>query len=213
LEPLRAIPVIGTPLADLIEPDLRVLVNLGYGDPTIGWSDDGFANEPTPFGLFPAVNPLTVANLLVAGLEQGVQDFVADVSPGGVMWQELASLKLPKPGPAPELPTPDGIISALQTATTDIAYNISNASAAIYAAALPTADIVNALATMLPAYAINLFLGGIQQALDGDVINGLVNAIGLPIAATAGLVTTASLIEVLVLLQAAQGFAGEETDV
>ena len=30
LEPIRAIPVVGTPLADLLQPDLRVLVNLGY---------------------------------------------------------------------------------------------------------------------------------------------------------------------------------------
>ena len=36
LDPLRAIPVVGTPLADLLQPDLRVLVNLGYGDPNFG---------------------------------------------------------------------------------------------------------------------------------------------------------------------------------
>jgi hypothetical protein len=66
---------------------------------------------------------------------------------------------------------------------------------------------------MLPAYGINLFLGGIQQALSGDVINGLVNAIGLPIAADAGLITTAGLIEVLVLLQAVEGFFGQQTDI
>lgn len=78
---------------------------------------------------------------------------------------------------------------------------------------LPTVDIANAIVTMLPAYGINLFLGGIQQALSGDVITGLVNAIGLPIAATSGLVTTAALIEALVLLQAVQGFLGQETNV
>jgi hypothetical protein len=130
------------------------------------------------------------------------------------MWQELAALALPKPGPLtpPALPTPASIISTLQTVTTDIAYNISNSAAALYAAVLPTADIVNAIVTMLPAYGINLFLSGIQQALSGDVINGLVNAIGLPIAAAAGLVTTASLIEVLVLIQAVQGFLGQETN-
>ncbi len=38
LEPLRAIPVIGNPLANLIQPDLKVIVNLGYGDPNYGYS-------------------------------------------------------------------------------------------------------------------------------------------------------------------------------
>ena len=213
LQPLRLIPVIGNPIADLLQPALKVIVNLGYGDPNYGYSTNGFANQQTTFGIIPDVNWGEVANLFFAGIQQGVQDFVADVSPGGVMWQELAGLQLPKPGPAPALPTPTGVISVLQTVTTDIAYNISNASAALYAAALPTADIVNAIVTMLPAYGINLFLGGIAQALSGDVINGLVNAIGLPIAAAAGLVTTASLIEVLVLIQAVQGFLGQETNV
>jgi hypothetical protein len=34
LEPLRFIPVIGNPLADLLQPDLSVLVDLGYGSTT-----------------------------------------------------------------------------------------------------------------------------------------------------------------------------------
>nr|WP_255525340.1 PE-PPE domain-containing protein [Mycolicibacterium sp. BK634] len=213
LEPLRLIPVIGNPIADLLQPALKVIVNLGYGDPQYGWSNEGFANQQTTFGILPDVNWGSVVQQFLAGIEQGVQDFVTDVSPGGIMWQELAALKLPTPGPAPVLPTPTGIISTLQTLTTDIAYNISNSTAALYAAVLPTVDIVNAIVTMLPAYGINLFLGGIAQALSGDVINGLVNAIGLPIAAAAGLVTTAGLIEVLVLIQAAQGFLGQETNV
>jgi len=213
LEPLRLLPVIGAPIADLLQPALKVLVNLGYGDPQFGWSNEGFANQQTTFGLLPDVNWGQVASLFFAGVGQGLQAFAADVSPGGVMWQELAALKPPTPGPAPVLPTPTGVISSLQTLTTDIAYNISNSSAALYAALLPTADIVNAIVTMLPAYGITLFLSGIQQALSGDVINGLVNAIGLPIAAATGLVTTAGLIEVLVLIQAAQGFFGQETDV
>jgi hypothetical protein len=215
LQPLRLIPVIGNPIADLLQPALKVIVNLGYGDPNYGYSTDGFANQQTTFGIIPDVNWGEVATLFFAGIQQGVQDFVADVSPGGVMWQELAALTLPKPGPLTPLvlPAPASIISALQTVTTDIAYNISNSTAALYAAVLPTVDIVNAIVTMLPAYGINLFLGGIQQALSGDVINGLVNAIGLPIAAAAGLITTASLIEVLVLLQAVEGFFGQQTDV
>ncbi|WP_168214963.1 PE-PPE domain-containing protein [Mycolicibacterium sp. ELW1] len=213
LEPLRLLPVIGTPIADLLQPALKVIVNLGYGDPQYGWSTNGFANQPTTFGFLPDVNWAEVANLFLAGVAQGVSDFVTDVSPGGVMWQELAALKLPTPGAISPPPTPTSVIAALQTVITDAALFISNAAASVYAALLPTADIINAVVTMLPAYDVTLFLGGIAQALSGDVINGLVNAIGLPLAANVGLVTTASLIEVLVLIQAVQGVLGQQTDV
>ncbi|KDE99092.1 hypothetical protein Y900_009055 [Mycolicibacterium aromaticivorans JS19b1 = JCM 16368] len=213
LEPLRLIPVIGNPIADLLQPALKVIVNLGYGNPNYGWSTDGYANVQSTFGFIPDVNWGQVAQLFAAGVAQGISDFVADISPGGIMWQELAALHLPKPVPAPVFPAPTGVISALQTVISDVAYTISSSSAALYAAALPTADIVNAIGTMLPAYDANLFLGGIQQALSGDVITGLVNAVGLPLAATVGLGTTAALIEVLVLLQAVEGFFGQETNV
>lgn len=52
LEPLRLIPGIGNPLADLLQPDLTMLVNLGYGDPHYGYSTAP-ADVQTYFGLFP----------------------------------------------------------------------------------------------------------------------------------------------------------------
>lgn len=211
LEPLRLIPAIGTPLADLLQPALKVIVNLGYGDPKYGWSNEGYANVATPFGFLPDVDWGEVVDLFFAGVQQGINDFVADISPGGVMWQDLASLEFPTPGPVPS--TPAGIITALQTVTTNTAYAISNAAASLYAALLPTADIVNALVTMLPAYDFVLALDGIQQAISGDVINGLINVIGLPLAADVGLGTTAGLIELLVVLQAVEGVFGAQTDV
>jgi hypothetical protein len=67
LEPLRSLPVVGNPLADLIQPDLRVIVELGY-DRT------GYANIPTPAGLFPNINPLGVVDDLSHGALQGVHD-------------------------------------------------------------------------------------------------------------------------------------------
>jgi PE-PPE domain len=82
LEPLRAIPGVGTPLADLLEPDVRVLVNLGYGSPDQGWST-GPPNVPTPFGLFPPVNPGTVLSDLVTGTQQGIGAFVSDIGAEG----------------------------------------------------------------------------------------------------------------------------------
>ena len=58
---------------------------------------------------------------------------------------------------------------------------------------------------MLPAYGIDLFLDGIQQVLSGDIISGLLNAVGLPWAAGVGLVTTSVLIEFLVIANAITG--------
>ena len=210
LEPLRLIPLIGNPLADLVQPALKVLVNLGYGDPNYGWSNVGDANVETPFGFLPKVNVGEVLQLLVQGVAQGVGDFVTDFSPGGSFWQELHSIKLPSFGPV-NLPTsPGGILTAIQNVTTAVAEAISNAAASLYAAALPTADVVNAIVTMLPAYDVTLFIDGIQQAIKGDPIAGLINSIGRPLAADVGLTTTAGLIEVLVLLQAVAGVFGVE---
>src|SRR5258705_7062484 len=47
LDPVRAIPFIGNPIADLVQPDLTVLVDLGYGSTPQGWST-GRRNAPTP---------------------------------------------------------------------------------------------------------------------------------------------------------------------
>jgi PPE-repeat protein len=72
LDPLRAIPLVGNPLADLVQPDLRVLVELGY-DRT------AYQDVPTAFGLFPHIDPATVAAELQQGAVQGVTDALADV--------------------------------------------------------------------------------------------------------------------------------------
>jgi PPE-repeat protein len=72
LDPLRAIPLVGNPLADLVQPDLRVLVELGYD--RVAYQD-----LPTPFGLFPNIDPATVAGELQQGAVQGVNNALADV--------------------------------------------------------------------------------------------------------------------------------------
>lgn len=72
LDPLRAIPLVGNPLADLVQPDLRVLVELGY-DRT------AYQDVPTAFGLFPHIDPATVGAELQQGAVQGITDALADV--------------------------------------------------------------------------------------------------------------------------------------
>jgi hypothetical protein len=71
LEPLYESGV-GAPLADLMEPDLRYIVDLGYGT--------GPANVPTPAGLFPNVDPTTVLTNLEADTVEGVSKALGDLT-------------------------------------------------------------------------------------------------------------------------------------
>ncbi|MGA7055633.1 MAG: PE-PPE domain-containing protein, partial [Mycobacterium sp.] len=215
LEPLRAIPVIGNPLADLLQPDLTTLVNIGYGSTTQGWST-GPANVPTPFGVIPPVTPGQVISALATGTPQGFGAFMNDVNAEAPVIANNFSLSgltsmagtgaadvsaLTSTLSAASL-SPDSIIEAIQAATTNVANGISGTAATLYAALLPTADIVNAVVTVIPAYDVNLFLSGIQQAIDGNVLGGLQYALVAPVAADAGLLTTAGGFELLVALSA-----------
>jgi hypothetical protein len=98
--------------------------------------------------------------------------------------------------------SPDSIIGEIQGAVTNVANGISNTAAKLYAIALPTADIVNAVVTVLPAYDINLFLSGIQQALDGNALGGLQYALVAPLAADTALLTMAGGFELLAVVSA-----------
>lgn len=68
LQPIRDIPYAGPPIADIFQPDLRVLVDLGYGDFGPGLN---YANIPTPAGLLDIPNPFTVIPDLALGAVQG----------------------------------------------------------------------------------------------------------------------------------------------
>jgi PE-PPE domain/PE family len=68
LEPIRSIPYAGPPIADIFQPDLRVLVDLGYADYGPGAN---YANIPTPAGLLDIPNPFTVIPDLALGAVQG----------------------------------------------------------------------------------------------------------------------------------------------
>lgn len=58
------------PLLNVIQPPLRVLVDLGYGD--VGGPHTEYANLPTPASLFPLIDPVTVGTYLIKGAAQGV---------------------------------------------------------------------------------------------------------------------------------------------
>jgi PE-PPE domain/PE family len=68
LDPIRDIPYAGPPIADIFQPDLRVLVDLGYSDYGPGGS---YANVSTPAGFLSVMNPFTVATDLAKGAVLG----------------------------------------------------------------------------------------------------------------------------------------------
>jgi hypothetical protein len=209
LDPVRAIPVIGNPIADLLQPDLTTIVNLGYGSPSQGWST-GYANVPTQFGLFPHVSQALIAQDLISGAHQGAATFMSDIhaEASGMSLSSLSHSLMSMAGTgvadlsALASLSPDRIIETIQAATTNIANEISSTAANLYAVALPTADIVNAVVTVLPAYDVNLFLSGIQQAIDGNLVGGLQYALVAPLAADTGLLTLAGGFEYEVLMGA-----------
>jgi len=104
LDPVRSLPYVGTPLADLLQPDLTVLANLGY-------NPNAYADVATPAQLLPGFAPLgelltlaqpqlnalgvflppypdipspnfsltTIGSQLVLGAQQGVTDALVDI--------------------------------------------------------------------------------------------------------------------------------------
>jgi hypothetical protein len=177
-----------TQLQELLGPDLTYLINLGYGDGSLGYSDTA-ANVDTPFGLFPDVSLSTVLSTLVTDTEQGFENLMSGTDPYSAAVDTTASS-------ATSLPD---VISALEAdaadpaATfTDLVNAISTSASALYSILLPTADIINALVTSLPSYDTSIFVDSLSS---GD----LTDALGLPIAATTGISTLAGGFEIDVL--------------
>jgi PE-PPE domain/PE family len=212
LTPLRALPVIGNPLADLVQPDLKALINWGYGDPNFGWSTSP-ADMQTPYGFLPPLRATeALGPLLVSGTQQGISAFIGDLStlqpPSAMSVSSLTSgltalgstggtLALPTAATLPQTIT--GILTGIESANTNIAGTVTTDISTAYAVALPTADIGTALLVTLPSYDVNLFLNGVMQAVNGDPVGGLVNAFGLPLAADVGLTTLAGGFELITL--------------
>ena len=195
LLPLRAIPIIGNPLADLVQPDLKILVNLGYGDPHYGYST-GYADVPTGFGLFPSINPISLAGDLIAGAGEGVGAFVGDII-GGVasLAGSAQAVGALASGAAPALTMP---ALAMPTAASAMASAQQAASVAV-PMLTPMVDLAATAFISVPQYDLELFADGMRQLFTGDPM-GLINAIGNPIAATVGLETFLSLYAVSTFL-------------
>lgn len=186
LRPLELIPGIGKPLADLLNPDLEQLINLGYDNPANDGWDVGQANVPTTFGLFPSLTQvMTAVGNMGPATEQGVRAFINDL-------QHPASTAVD----AVAAGGPSGMPSL-----TDVVNALTSAFSSSYATLLPTADIVTSLGVNMPAYDASLFAQ--------NLFTNPIDAIGLPIAADTGLVTLAIGIEFMTIEQAVQSVAGD----
>jgi hypothetical protein len=167
-------------LQDLLGPDLTYLINLGYGDGSLGYSVDADspADVATPFGLFPDVSLSTVLSTLVTDTGDGITALENDPT----AWTTLLDPGL-SGQTLTELLSALGADAANPAATfTDLVNAISSAASAAYSTLLPLADIGNALLTSLPAYDLSLFTTNLSN---GD----LLDALGLPIAADTGMGT------------------------
>ena len=84
LDGLRIVPGVGPAMADLIQPDLRVLVDLGYN-----WSGDADVSTPADWQM-PDINWDTVSAELALGAQQGMT--AAEVDLGMLPTSDLPNL-------------------------------------------------------------------------------------------------------------------------
>lgn len=78
LQPIRDIPYAGPVIADLFQPTLRVMVDLGY--------NYGYADLPTPAGLINIPNPINVAYYLGQGLLQTPYGAAVEIGVQAGLW-------------------------------------------------------------------------------------------------------------------------------
>ncbi|KUI44985.1 hypothetical protein AU197_12035 [Mycobacterium sp. IS-1590] len=72
VRPLHSIPFIGKPIADLLEPALRVIIEETGYDRNIPFG------QYSPIGLIPFFNPITLVLKLIPAIFQGINNFLAN---------------------------------------------------------------------------------------------------------------------------------------
>jgi hypothetical protein len=198
LDPLPAIPGVGTALADLLQPVLKPLVNLGYGDTDFGWSQ-GPANVPTEFGLFPDADMVFKAfDEMAEGIPKGIQAALQDVGTSDLSMSDLSSMLAPDSAEATSAADPVSGFTNVVNTLTDV---VSTA----YAALLPTADVITGVTVTIPAYDASLFLDGIK---DGD----LLSAVAQPLASDNYLFSLAAGFELFSLINTVETITADLSD-
>ncbi|TXI57883.1 PE-PPE domain-containing protein [Mycolicibacter arupensis] len=175
LAPLQLLPYIGNPLVDLLEPALRVLVNLGYGSIEHGWSP-GFADVPTGVGLLPDLAVLQqVPEALVEAVHKGITDSLDTL-------MDPSNYAYTVPEWAEQLMSLGGVLDGGETSagvtvptTWDDLFGTFPPHTGY-----PPLDMLSAVLFNLPQYNYDIFTA---ELADGN----LLDAIGVPLAADIGL--------------------------
>jgi PE-PPE domain len=184
LEPLQLIPFIGNPLADLLNPDLSVLVNLGYGnvdDNYLGGWSQGDADVATPLGFLPDSSVLEqVPQALANGLQQGITDAIKDLTdPSNYVyslpsWADELGTALENVIPGTDL----SVLSIVPTTLQDLFDTFPPHTG------FPPLDVATALFVTLPEIDYNVFT---TELAAGNPVD----AIGIPLAADLGILPLA----------------------
>lgn len=157
LFPLRLLPIVGEPLADLLNPVLTQIVNLGYDNPNNDGWDERTANVPTGFGIFPSWDQVMAAlNNLGPAAEQGFNAFTHDIN--DLMSNPSALLA----GFADS-----GTAADLFSSPLDFVNTLTGAFAQLYALLLPAADSLTTLAITVPVQLLNILLDNLSDPLTG----------------------------------------------
>lgn len=171
----------GKPIADLLEPVLTVISNLGYGtDPTIGWPTLP-ADMPTTLQPYPTLTSEefdTILGALWDATKQGVNDFFYALShpeedAGGGL---LASL----------LGGGSDEVSSGPQSLAEIADGVSSLISHVSALSMPISDIFNALTVALPAHSLTVFMNSLEEGKDFGEALSLTSAFATGLQALAG---------------------------
>jgi hypothetical protein len=180
LDPLLFFGSGGKALYDLLEPDMRILVNLGFGNITDGWNH-GDANVPTPLGFLPPTDVLDdIAKQLPQALANGWQQGVTDY------FDDLAHPSNPSPGFVTEL---DKFAETLAGTKLSAFFSSFPTLHDLFDTfpphtGSPSLDVATALLFNLPEIDYHVFT---SELADGN----LLDAIGVPIAADLGILPLA----------------------
>lgn len=192
LDLLRLVPFVGNPLADLVQPDLSVLVNLGYGnvdDNYLGGFSQGDADVATPLGFLPPDSVLDqVPQALANGLQQGLQDAFKDLT-NPSNYQLYAPETMSAFGPllgtiiaGGDLNDPGDFFNLLSAELTGVEnwFTQGVTELSLTHTGIPPLDMASAVLLTLPQIAENIFE---TEMAAGDPLD----AIGDPLAFTVGL--------------------------